>query len=152
MRSKAPLVLMEQMIMLLVFALAAALCLQAFVKSDGISRRNEARDRAVTLAQTVAETIRHCGGEGNDPLRQTAEELGYAYYPNSLNQDFDENWNPIATPAETLDGLAYSLTATLVDSGVNGLGKAHVIVFEAGGGGTRFELDVTWQKEVSAHG
>ena len=29
MRSKTPLVLMEQMVMLLVFALAAALCLQA---------------------------------------------------------------------------------------------------------------------------
>lgn len=32
MRSKAPLVMMEQMVMLLVFALAAALCLQAFVR------------------------------------------------------------------------------------------------------------------------
>ena len=30
MRSKAPLMLMEQMVMLLVFALAAAVCLQAF--------------------------------------------------------------------------------------------------------------------------
>ena len=49
MKSKAPLLLMEQMVMLLVFALAAALCLQAFVKSDGLSRRSEARDRAMTL-------------------------------------------------------------------------------------------------------
>ena len=38
MRSKAPLVMMEQMVMLLVFALAAALCLQAFVRSDEIGR------------------------------------------------------------------------------------------------------------------
>ena len=30
--NKTPLLLMEQMIMLLVFALAAAICLQAFVK------------------------------------------------------------------------------------------------------------------------
>ena len=30
MRSKAPLALMEQMVMVLVFALAAALCLQSF--------------------------------------------------------------------------------------------------------------------------
>ena len=41
MRSKAPLILMEQMVMLLVFALAAALCLQAFVKSDSLSSRSE---------------------------------------------------------------------------------------------------------------
>ncbi len=33
-QSEAPLALMEQMVMLLVFALAAALCLQAFVRSD----------------------------------------------------------------------------------------------------------------------
>lgn len=34
MRSKAPLVLMEQLVMVLVFALAAALCVQVFVLSD----------------------------------------------------------------------------------------------------------------------
>ena len=49
MRSKAPLAMMEQMVMLLVFALAAALCLQAFVKSDQLSQQGEVRDRAVTL-------------------------------------------------------------------------------------------------------
>lgn len=58
MRSKAPLALMEQMVMLLVFALAAALCLQAFVKSDEISASCEARDRAMTLCQSAAEVIR----------------------------------------------------------------------------------------------
>ena len=39
MRSKAPLALMEQMVMVLVFALAAALCLQAFALADRISRQ-----------------------------------------------------------------------------------------------------------------
>ena len=59
MKSKAPLALMEQMVMLLVFALAAALCLQAFVQSDRLSRESEARDHAAVLCQSVAETIRH---------------------------------------------------------------------------------------------
>ena len=68
MKSKAPLMLMEQMIMLLVFALAAALCLQAFVKSEQLSSRSENRDRAVTIAQTAAETIRHCGGDMGNAL------------------------------------------------------------------------------------
>ena len=63
MRSKAPLMMMEQMVMLLVFALAAALCLQAFVKSDEMSRRSEARDRAVAEAQNAAELIRYYGGD-----------------------------------------------------------------------------------------
>lgn len=37
-RSKAPLALMEQIIMILVFALASAVCLQAFVYADRLSR------------------------------------------------------------------------------------------------------------------
>ena len=57
MKSKIPLILMEQMVMLLVFALAAALCLQAFVKSDQMSGRSHDRDRAVTLVQEMAETV-----------------------------------------------------------------------------------------------
>ena len=51
MKSKAPLALMEQMVMLLVFALAAALCLQAFVQSDRLSRESEARAHAAVLCQ-----------------------------------------------------------------------------------------------------
>ena len=54
MRSKAPLALMEQLVMVLVFALAAALCVQVFVLSYQTSRRNEARDRAVLEAQNAA--------------------------------------------------------------------------------------------------
>ena len=77
MKSKAPLILMEQMAMLLVFALAAALCLQAFVKSDSLSSRSRDRDRAVTLAQTVAETVRASGGSPGQAIAAAAEKLGY---------------------------------------------------------------------------
>ena len=54
-RSKAPLALMEQIIMIFVFALAAAVCLQAFVYSDTLSKKGEQRDLAVTRAQKLAE-------------------------------------------------------------------------------------------------
>ncbi len=47
MKSKAPLVMMEQMVMILVFALAAALCLQAFVLSNSLSEQGQARDQAL---------------------------------------------------------------------------------------------------------
>ena len=63
MRSKAPLVLMEQLVMVLVFALAAALCVQVFVLSDQTSRSYEARDRAVVAAQNAAEQLKGCGGD-----------------------------------------------------------------------------------------
>ena len=59
MRSKAPLVLMEQLIMVLVFAVAAALCLRMFVGSDNLSRRYAATDRTVLEAQAAAEQLKH---------------------------------------------------------------------------------------------
>ncbi len=61
MRSKAPLALMEQLVMVLVFALAAALCVQVFVLSSRTSRWNESRDRAVVEAQNAAELLKGDG-------------------------------------------------------------------------------------------
>jgi Tfp pilus assembly protein PilX len=57
-RSKTPLALMEQLVMVLVFALAAALCVQVFVLSDRTSRYGEARDRALLEAQSAAEALK----------------------------------------------------------------------------------------------
>ena len=54
MKSKAPLALMEQIVMLLVFALAAALCLQAFVKSEQTSRDSQSRGNAALSVQIAA--------------------------------------------------------------------------------------------------
>ena len=58
MRSKASLQLMEQLIMILVFAVAAALCLQVFAKSGEISRRTACQDAAVQMARNAAETYK----------------------------------------------------------------------------------------------
>lgn len=63
MKSRASLVLMEQLIMVLVFALAAALCLQVFVKADAISQQTARRDEAVVIAQNTAELLK----AGRDP-------------------------------------------------------------------------------------
>ena len=142
MKSKAPLAMMEQMIMVLVFALAAALCLQAFVRSDQMSRRAEARDRAMTLCQTAAEVIRHSNGNFED----AAEKLGL-----ELDQDgaiscyYDEHWEPIPGREGT-----YLLRIHGLSDVSPGLGKASVSVSEADGEAL-FELEATWQ-EVGIHG
>lgn len=54
-RSKAPLALMEQIIMILVFALTAAVCMQAFVYSSSLSKQGENKNIAAGYAQEVAE-------------------------------------------------------------------------------------------------
>ena len=157
MKSKAPLLLMEQMVMLLVFALAAALCLQAFVKSDGLSGNSEARDRAVTLCQTAAETVRHSGGNFNE----AAEKLGLEFGQGStMFRYYDENWEPLPISEGPIPGGgegydpaqegAECLTIQAVLDAPPGLGKASVCVSEAHGEAL-FELEVAWQEEVSAH-
>lgn len=176
MRSKAPLILMEQMVMLLVFALAAALCLQAFVKSDALSGRSEARDKAAVLCQNAAETVRHCGGSAQNALSKAAEELGAAYSGEfvTLSLDYDENWNPIpagdcgmekpapyyrlvvsANPPDPADPLTVPSRegADLSDPDIPGLQRAAVCVITGNGNADQmadilFTIDIAWQ-EVS---
>ena len=152
MRSKAPLSLMEQMVMLLVFALAAALCLQAFVKSDQISRQSEARDQAVVRCQELAEIIQYGGQNSNAPFSML-EGMGNARYNGPgepLELYFGEGWT-------TMNGVAdasYYIRAQELDSGTEGLGKALVEAFDvtSGDAESRFAVEVSWQKEVGAHG
>lgn len=142
--------MMEQMVMLLVFALAAALCLQAFVKSDSMSKRGEARDRAVVLCQNTAETLRYFGGDMGNAQVETAEKLGYQSGQGLLWQEFDENWNPIEAGAASV----YRLESEGVPTDVPGLWKAQVRVVSGFNVGQEpevlFEIEVAWQ-EVNTH-
>ena len=66
MKNKASLILMEQLIMILVFALAAALCLQVFAKSVQIAEQTACRDAAVQMAQNGAELWK----QGENPISE----------------------------------------------------------------------------------
>ncbi len=61
MKSKASLFLMEQLVMVLVFALSAALCLQVFVKAGELSDQTARRDEAVIIARNAAEMLKASG-------------------------------------------------------------------------------------------
>ena len=119
MKNKTPLPLMEQLIMVLVFALTAALCLQGFSLADRISRRQEAREKAVVLAQNLAESLKAGSGDLEVASR--------------LLDDFPEDPNFViqVIPVSTDDPY---------------LGSARIVVtYEAE---AIFEITVAWQ-EVS---
>ena len=87
-RSKTPLFLMELVIMLLVFSLCSAVCLQVFSGSKKISEESRKLDAAVIQAQTISENWK--ASHGN--LEKTAkmlyvipDETGFKLYD-------DENW------------------------------------------------------------
>ena len=76
MKNKTSLLLMEQLVMVLVFALAAALCLTAFAKADQISRETVRRDEAVLIAQNAAQVLKATSGD-MDRAAATANGSGY---------------------------------------------------------------------------
>lgn len=123
MKNKAPLALMEQMVMLLVFALAAALCLQAFIKSDEISLRSQARSDAALAAQNVAEIARHSGGSAEYALMETAKKLGVSYQKIAGNISanlvifYDKEWKPVTEEGD------YILTVQEIPAAEAGLQK-----------------------------
>ena len=140
MKSKAPLALMEQLVMVLVFALAAALCLQVFVLSDRMSQRSEARDHAVVQVQNVAETLKGYDGD----LSESAARLGGIADEKSLQIGYDTDWRPVPV-AESI----YLVQAVRTEEEDPLLGSAHVFA-QTVDGDVLFQVNVCWQ-EVAAH-
>ena len=64
MKSKATLTLMELLAMVLVFSLAAAVCLRLFAGAASLSEETARQDRAVVLAQNAAESLK----AGKEPV------------------------------------------------------------------------------------
>lgn len=141
MKSKAPLALMEQLVMLLVFALAAALCLQAFVLSDQMSGRCEERDRAVTAVQNAAETLKSCGGDLDAGVRI----LGGTSAGGQWQIGYDAGWKQTA-----VDQAVYQVLVVLKPTEEPLLGSAEVLA-QTVEGRQLFQLVVSWQ-EVEPHG
>ena len=132
MKSKTPLALMEQLVMVLVFALAAALCVSCFVAADRLSDRYAVRDDAVLVAQSAAETLKGCGGD----YEETAELL-------------DGQWENGVVTVHSND--RYTLVITPEDSGHELLGRARVDVYAVADDSLLFGIAVSWQ-EVGGHG
>ena len=141
MKSKAPLALMEQLVMVLVFALAAALCLQVFVLSDQMSRRGAVRDQAVVRVQNAAEMLKSCGGD----LEKCADLLGGSSDGTQWQVAYDAGWQQTNAEEST-----YLVQADLVDEDEPLLGSA-VVSAQAVDGDMLVEVTVSWQ-EVAAHG
>ena len=96
MREKAPLMLMEQLLMVLVFALAAAVCVQAFALSDRLSKDSEALDHAVVVAENAAEAWKHAGGNLTLLSQTEGGQLSQGLWWQLLN----ENWKVTGKTAD----------------------------------------------------
>ena len=135
MKSKAPLSLMEQLIMLAVFALAAALCLQVFVLSGRVSRDSETRSHAVTAVQNAAEITKSCHGD----FESISLILGGADVAGCWQLGYDENWMS-TSPTQA----CYLVNITPAATDIPTLGSA--VVSAHSEKGTLFSVTVSWQE------
>ena len=147
MRSKTPLALMEQLVMVLVFALAAAICLQVFALSDRLSRKHEAVSQAALQSQNTAELLKSSGSAWEQVLEERAwekkEDVWYLAY--------DEDWQ---TAAEE-DDWSYRMEIRQAKTEVSGLQRVEIQVIgaglgENGGEAVLFQIPAAWQ-EVDGH-
>ena len=135
MKNKAPLALMEQLVMLLVFALAAALCLRMFVLSDLKSLDFEARDYAVLEVQNAAETVKLNYGD----LSACVQSYGGELRGDRWVLGYDSQWNR----EESGDGAYHVVVIPRDAEGF--LGMAEVSAQNADGERI-FTLTVCWQE------
>ena len=133
MRNKAPLAIIEQVLMLLVFALATVLCLKAFVWADTRSLESAQRDKAIVQAQSAAETLKSCGD-----YALSAELFGGTWDENNWIVQYDSDWNQT-----TSDG-AFILKVSPQESKLKYLSTASVEVFKDDT--NLASLHVSWQE------
>ena len=126
MKQNASLTLMETLVMVLVFAIAAVICLQAFVRADRISQETAIKEEAAFLAQNGAETLKAFRGD----LSAAADALGGTVNENTLLVLQD----------------SICLEANISFSGVPGLGTAQIRILDTENGTVLYSLTAAWQE------
>ena len=136
-KSKSPLALMEQAIMILVFAVAAGLCVSAFVWADIASTEMCRKEWAVNLCQTVAETVKAKQGD----FEATAACLDGEETGTEVKLYYDKEQRKTETESEA--AYVIRLCREAADVYVT---TAEVRMEDTESGGMLFRLPVSWQE------
>ncbi|MCL1819819.1 MAG: hypothetical protein FWG36_04075 [Oscillospiraceae bacterium] len=100
-RSKASLFLLEQLIVILVFALCAAACVRVFVFSYTTANNTRDTSNALLIAESAAEAFKFTGGD----IGRTTSILSGAAGSGEIHYDGD--WKPSAK-SEAVYSLVFS--------------------------------------------
>lgn len=137
MKSKASLSMMELVIMILVFAIAATVCVRIFVHAEITSLDQLHRDDAMLLCENLTETLKSNGGN----IRAAAKAFGTDCSEDaaSLRLCFDASLQPCA-PGDA----AYFLNLVLNENGTYAAeGTLNVISDD---GKLLYSMVSAWQK------
>ena len=136
MKSKTTLSLIEQIIMLAVFAIAATAVLKVFVYAETLSGKKEVQSFAVAQSQNAAEAVKAAGGD----MEAAARLVGAKVQGEGFEISYDEELNLVSRAG------CYTLKAEPPEELSPGIGEAR-ITFLAGDE-IVYELRVCWQEEM----
>ena len=125
MRNSTFLPLIEQIMMIGIFAIASAICIGCFSLAKSISNETEYKDNAIILAQNTAETIKNHGGIHENKV------IGYTDTLTETNMDTAE----------------YFVKITPIENAIQLLGSAEIRIIHHNR--TIYALTVCWQEEIA---
>lgn len=132
MKNKSFLMLIEQQIMIMVFAVAAAICIKTFVYSDLVSRNTEVRDSAVVAAQNAAQCLKQAEGD----IDSVSERFGGRNENGAWVIEYGDDW--------TQSDEASFRIVVLVRDDQKYIGEGVIRVYD--GDELVFEMPVSWQR------
>ena len=135
MKRNASLALIEQVVMLLILIIAAALCLRACIWSNNQSLYYEERDRAMVELQSAAEILKAHDGD----FSAAAAAYGGSATQTQWVLEFDENWN------RTDASGVYQICATAIVCDIDYLGSA-MMTAQSVDGDVLAKWNVSWQE------
>ena len=145
---KTGLFLMELIIAILFFSLAAAICIQLFVKSHMISERSIALNHSILLAQNTAEIFYATNGDPEKmaSLLGCGESSGTAAVADSDNAStltlFYTDKFDCLDPAKAASAV-FQQTISLYADSDPALITCHVVISEPSSGAVIYSLDTT---------
>lgn len=145
---KTGLFLMELIIAILFFSLAAAICIQLFVKSHMISERSIALNHSILLAQNTAEIFYATNGDPEKmaSLLGCGESSGTAAVADSDNAStltlFYTDKFDCLDPAEAASSV-FQQTISLYADSDPALITCHIVISEFSSGDVIYSLDTT---------
>ena len=141
MKNRTSLTLLEMLIMILILALAAALCIRAFVYSGKLSKEDRVKAEALSMAQNAAELLKYYKGDVDEAFAQ----MGWSCINGNI-AELDENWEDFVVSGKA-DGhrLTYTILVDMKEEDM--LGTALISVLDSKTDEKICSIKTAWQED-----